>query len=971
MKLFFVKQIIIGFLILNSGIINAQIKKLGLSFIVNYSRNTYQASTQNWSVSQCSKGFLYFGNNDGILEYDGSNWRIYPVPNYSVVRSVLAVGDTIYAGAFEEIGFLASDNQGQLVWNSLNHLVPDEYRNFDEVWKIFKQHDRIIFQSFSYIFILKGDEFKVIEPEGVFSFMHRVDDQFFIVDRANGLMVLEGDSLRFLSSHPVFFRNEIVSVLPFEKGKFLIGTNNEGVFIWDGSDLSAWDTEVNFQIRMHSLFSGLQLSNGSFAFGTIGNGVYIADRDGNVLQHLNRIKGLQSNTVLALFQDSRNNLWMGLDNGIDFVEISSPVTILNYNFNIETAYKSIIHNDILYVGTNQGLYAARVDELETFSFHNSKFQLIKGTEGQVWELDIIDNTLLCGHNMGCFQIDGFTARQISDIRGFWSFLKPETTDNIIIAGTYTGLVRLQKQRNQWQLLDEVDGFRESSRSMFADDKGYLWVSHGYRGLFRLSPSEDFSHAGKVEFFKDELGLPAQLPYNIQTINGEMVVTTYDGIYIFDYNRNYFVLHPELNDLFAGKGFIDKIQQDRFGNLWYFTIDYLGVMRLLEDGTFRDITAPFSGINSFLIPAFQNIFIQDINNVFIGTQYGLAHYSPTIINDYSKPEEIFFREISFYGRLEQESFYTMHESVEKSQTDKTQIPFALNSVMFRFTTPVYENPDEIRFSFRLGGFDENWSAWDAVNFKEYTNLREGSYVFEVKSINSYGIESPIRKFHFIVEPPFLRSRAALIIYTVLFLMIVAGNFYFVRRRMLKIRQREIIRHEKRLARKEQIFQEQSALSEKEIMHLRNESLQTEMKHKNKELANATLHLIQKNRTLTGLKNDLNKLLRSIPADNPEKQNVNNLLKKVNKDLRNEKNWELFNSYFDEVHQDFISRIKEKHSDLTPKELRMCAYLRMNISTKEIAPLMNISVRGVEISRYRLRKKLNLNRDENLTEYILSF
>jgi DNA-binding CsgD family transcriptional regulator len=156
-----------------------------------------------------------------------------------------------------------------------------------------------------------------------------------------------------------------------------------------------------------------------------------------------------------------------------------------------------------------------------------------------------------------------------------------------------------------------------------------------------------------------------------------------------------------------------------------------------------------------------------------------------------------------------------------------------------------------------------------------------------------------------------------------------------------------------------------------MHLRNESLQTEMKHKNKELANATLHLIQKNRTLTGLKNDLNKLLRSIPADNPEKQNVNNLLKKVNKDLRNEKNWELFNSYFDEVHQDFISRIKEKHSDLTPKELRMCAYLRMNISTKEIAPLMNISVRGVEISRYRLRKKLNLNRDENLTEYILSF
>ena len=965
------KLAIIFLVILSSGVASARIKNLGLPSIVNYSRNTYQASTQNWSVSQCSRGFLYFGNNDGVLEYDGTTWRIYSVPNYSVVRSVLAVGDTIYAGAFEEFGFLAPDKKGQLVWNSLNHLIPDEYKNFDEIWNIFKHQNRIIFQSFSYIFILEDDRLKVIEPQGGFSFMHKADDHFFIVDRENGLMVLENDSLRLMSSDPVFFRNEITSVLPFEKRKFLIGTNNEGIFLWDGSDISVWDTEINTIISMHSLFSGIRLADGSYAFGSIGNGVYISDRNGKILQHLNRIKGLQSNTVLALYQDYRNNLWMGLDNGIDFIEISSPISILNYNFNIETAYTSLIYNDILYVGTNQGLYAARVDDLESYSFHTSKFQLIKGTEGQVWELDIIDNSLLCGHNLGSFQIDGFNARQISDIRGFWSFLKPETVDDIVIAGTYTGLVRLQKQGGLWKLLDEVDGFRESSRSMFADEKGFLWVSHGYRGLFRLSPAEDFTHAGEIKFFGDELGLPTQLPYNIQKINGQMVITAHDGIYVYDYSNNYFIPHNDLNDLFEGKGFIDKIHQDRFGNLWYFTIDYIGVMRFLEDGTFRDITAPFSGINSFLIPAFQNIFIKDNNNVFIGTQHGLAHYNPSIINDYSQPEQVFIREVSFYGRIEPVTFFSLNEALTNSQENNIQTPFALNSVMFRFTTPVFENPQKVRFSFRLRGFEEHWSEWDAVNFKEYTNLREGSYVFEVKAINSYGVESPVREFHFLVEPPFLRSRNAYIVYTILFFLIVAANFYFVRRRMLKIRHREKIRHEKRLARKEQIFQEQSALSEKEIMHLRNESLQTEMKHKNKELANATLHLIQKNRTLTGLKNDLNKLLRSIPADNPEKQNVNNLLKKVNKDLRNEKNWELFNSYFDEVHQDFINRIKEKHNDLTPKELRMCAYLRMNISTKEIAPLMNISVRGVEISRYRLRKKLNLSRDENLTEYILSF
>jgi len=166
-------------------------------------------------------------------------------------------------------------------------------------------------------------------------------------------------------------------------------------------------------------------------------------------------------------------------------------------------------------------------------------------------------------------------------------------------------------------------------------------------------------------------------------------------------------------------------------------------------------------------------------------------------------------------------------------------------------------------------------------------------------------------------------------------------------------------------------EQSALSEKEIIKLRNESLKNEMRFKNKELANATLHLIQKNKTLTYLKDDLSKVLRVIPNDNPDKQNINNLLKKINKDLRNEKNWELFNNYFDEVHEDFMERLKTKYDDLSPKELRLCAYLRMNISTKEIAPLMNISIRGVEISRYRLRKKLQLDHNTNLTDFILSF
>jgi len=949
----------------------AGIKDYGLPFIVNHPRSAYNAGIQNWSITQSNKGFIYFGNNDGVLEYNGTDWMVYPVPNASVVRSVLAIGDTIYAGAFEQIGFLAPDDNGKLAWNSLNHLVPAEFKNFDEVWNIFHDGERVIFQSFSYIFVLDDIHVSVIKPEAQFGFMHEVNGKFYLVDSEKGLMRFQGDTLVQVSNHPVFFNHEITCILPKDSGSILIGTSNEGLFLWDGISMTPWHGPVSSALRRDGLFAGTMLYDGSFAFGSVSNGLYITDRAGDILQHLNRAKGLQNNTVLALYQDRGNNLWMGLDNGIDYTEISSPITRLDHNFNLESTYATIIHQDILYVGTNQGLFAAHGENTGKWNDNLSGFRLIEGTEGQVWSLEVIGNTLFCGHNFGAFQVDGFNARQISDIRGFWSFLPSPQGDDIIIAGTYTGLVRLEKRGENWHLLDEIKGFRESSRDLFLDHNNCLWVAHGYKGLFRLKLQDDFSLVREVHFYHGEAGLPFELPYNIQEINGKMFVSTHNGILKFDHHLEMFAPDPRLNAMFQGKGFIDKVHQDAAGNLWYFTHDSMGVMRLLEDGSFRDITSPFSRVNDLLLPAFQNIFIADLTNVFIGSQNGLMHYNPTIINNYQLTEQVSFTEISFYGRQHDRSFFTHSNAILENGDILPQLPHALNSVRFRFTVPVYENPDAVGFSYKLKGFDVSWSEWSPLNFKEYTNLREGDYVFMVKALNAFGEESEPASFHFTVAPPFLRSQTAYFIYAFLLAIIISGNVYYIRKRLMRIRQREKIRHEKRLARREQLFNEQTALSEKEIVHLRNESLKNEMQHKNKELANATLHLIQKNKTLRNLKDDLNGLLKNIPPDNPERYSVNVLLKQINKDLGNEKHWELFNNYFDEVHQDFIIRLKETYGDLSPKELRLCAYLRMNLSTKEIAPLMNISIRGVEISRYRLRKKLALDQNTNLSDFIISF
>jgi DNA-binding CsgD family transcriptional regulator len=946
----------------------AGIKEIGLPFISNFPKTQYKASTQNWSVTQCTKGFMYFGNNDGLLEFDGNNWQLYPLPNFSILRSVHAVGDTIYAGAFEEIGYFARSSMGLLEYQSLTHLIPQTFRVFDEVWKIHQTDQGIVFQSFRYAFIYDGQRIRIVEPLSDFSLSYTVNGNLYIVDREYGLMTLNGQILEGLSNDPVFSRNEVRCILSYNDGSVIIGTNNEGLFLFDGRELKPWNLPLNQWLKSANLFSGIRLKNGYYIFGTVRNGIFITDPEGAVMHHINRFKGLQNNTVLTLYEDKRNNLWLGLDNGIDYIELNSPISILDYNFGLESTYASILFDGKIYAGTNQGLYVMELDKLGARDMPDRFFELIPGTEGQVWNLQDIHGNLFCGHNFGGFLVEGKTARKISEHNGYWFFLPYNQNADTLIAGTYSGLSWFRKTGRRWEYMGDIRGFNESSRYMIQDEEGYIWISHGYRGLFRVSLSRDLQRVESVRLFGAAENLPPELPYNIHLLNNEMVVTTREGVFRFDRTRNVFEIHPEYEDILRNKPFLDKLHMDHEGNLWYFTNTYMGVYRLLENGTYSEINSPFQRINPMLLPAFENILTLENKHVFIGSQNGLIHYDGSAIRGLQQAEPAFIREVIFQGRERQTLFYNPGMKSETNRSSYPDIEYASNSVIFRYASPTFEEP--ARFSYRLVGFEESWSPWETVNFKEYTNLREGSYVFQVRALNAYHAESHVTEYAFSVQPPLHRSRFAYIVYSMLLTMAIAGNVVYWRKRMKRIRQRDRHRHQLKLEQQEQAFREENLRNEKEIIHLRNESLKIAMGHKTKELANTTMNLIQKNKMLTAIRNQLAELA-GISENDQKKYEVQQLIKKINKDLRNEKHSEVFNTYFDEVHQDFINRMREKFPDLSPKELRLCAYLRMNLSTKEIAPLMNISIRGVEISRYRLRKKMKLGRNEHLLDFILNF
>jgi DNA-binding CsgD family transcriptional regulator len=223
--------------------------------------------------------------------------------------------------------------------------------------------------------------------------------------------------------------------------------------------------------------------------------------------------------------------------------------------------------------------------------------------------------------------------------------------------------------------------------------------------------------------------------------------------------------------------------------------------------------------------------------------------------------------------------------------------------------------------------------------------------------------------FVVLPPWYRTTPALIVYSFFFLLIIYFSKRYLSYRIEKSRLAEKQKQQEKFLTREHKLKEEALIAEKEMERLRNGALRQEMIHKEKELANSTMLLIKKNNILNKLQANLRSINSSI-SNEQAKNSINSLIKSIDKEIDNEKQWTVFNMHFEEVYEELFKKLKENYPDLSPRELNLCAYLRMNISSKEIATLMNISARGVEISRYRIRKKLRLDREANLTEFMIN-
>lgn len=900
--------------------------------VISYDKEEYKAYNQNWGIAQSTEGLMYFANSAGLLEFDGQYWRTYPLPDKQILRAVASDDKgKIFGGGYGEFGYWEADENGTLQYHSLQEKLDHPQSASEEIWNIVVDSQLVLFQSFSEVYAYDYQQVYRIDDPGLLLFIKKIGNRWIVPLIQDELQTWTPEQgFRPLSSTPSLANFRVKALVAKPEGGFWVGTEKTGIFYFDENDqLANWPTEIDQELKDFQINHLHLLRSGYLAIGTILNGLYVLDQNGKLIYHINKESGLQNNTILGLREDHNGNLWLALDKGIDLVMLSQALNFYpDVTGKLGTVYTALVFNDLLYVGTNHGLYVRKFESDEAF-------QLVEGTQLQVWDLAVKNGILLCGHNNGTFQIEGRQARRISPISGGWHLKSFPGSDDLLLQSTYTGFALLGKDAQGWTFQRRIKGFQLPIKKFYFDEAGYIWALHSTQGLWRIRLNEALDSVNYLQAIDEAHGLPTTFGLDLVEIDRQLIIRADTSLFRWDPATNSLQVLERFHGVPLPHQRISLLPG--IGDEWFVaTTDRLNWYRkeqLLSEFSIK------------LVPNFEEIIAIDSASYLFCMDNGFALLDTTIA-----ALNLAQRSAPIISRIEvlrpQARELVPFRSIYRNGDPPLEFSPQERQIRFYFALPHHGEP--IQYRYRILNYDDQWSEWSQLALIEIAKLREGDYVFELQADQGEGTTRQA----FRVLPHWYETKVAKTVYFLLALLaaFLLWNWHQVRlRKQLQALEAE----------KEKQLQE-------ERIKARNEKLQEDVLRKSQQLANSTFNLVRKNEILIQLKEALANGTRT-----ENHKSNRQLIRLIDIHLTDEEDWKIFETNFNQVHEVFFKKLKAEYPELTPGDLRLAAYLKMNLASKEIAPLLNISLRGVENKRYRLRRKMDLDSDQNLTDFLMQY
>ena len=774
----------------------------------------------------------------------------------------------------------------------------------------------------------------------------------FTQDQQGQLFQIEGNKLE--NTYPQTQTNQIIAgIVPHENGLLIIYNSGDIEFSTPFGAKSEF-TDLAKALRGTFVNHVLQLSDTRLAISTQRAGLFLYNLQERSLEKVTTKEGLESNACLRSFQDYSGNLWIGMQNGIALIHVNSPLRLLSKEININgSGYEAYETPEGTYFTTSNGIYFLEKGAAQSI--------FLQGTEGPAYSIQKIAGKYYAGHHTGLFLLENRQATRIAEINGLWNIKQLRYHPGYVLGGTYSGLFLFKiDTENTLEAVQPIEGFKASSRFFEEDRLGNIWVSQYYQGLYQLKLSDDLA-AIEVKNVSEESDLPIKEQIILSRINDELYLATNLGIY---------QIHPESETVIESKTFSEQIGeqpvyllvQDGKNRVHVVAENFIAHFDQISPNNYQFTRSSLYQMRYHLNNDLLFASIHTSNGVLFSANDGFIYYDPALENNFANTPSLLISKIREVSK--NTAIFNRTAFAEKKEISS---PISLGSNIKVLKLEVesfqFNGLENQQFRYYLKGQDKDFSEWTNTASKEYTNLPEGKYTFMVQGRNHLGEIISGQPLSFTVRAPFYRSTFAKITYVLLGILALFLGAYLQRRRYK-------IKAVKTAEVKQQKLMAIERKKEQELLQLKEEKMKSEIQHVNKLLAASTMNLVVKNEFIESIKEEITDV-KSLGVHKDARKALEKIVKEINVNLRVQEDWQQFEYHFDAVHGDFLARLRHQFPDISPNEQKLCAFLRLNLNTKDISNLLGISVRGVEVARYRLRKKLDLLTGQNLSKFILDY